>query len=156
VPEALEAGQQATGLGLRSNRPRVYVVTSLAGGTGGGLFVDLAYLIRQQLKQIGYEAPDGAGGLLGPDGPAPAAPGWKAPAAEPGQRGAEQRRVMALGNAYAALTELRHFASPEKTFAARYQEKEPPLRDRDAPFDRWVLLPLPGEGDEATDREVTA
>src|SRR5207253_1113731 len=48
-----------------------------------------------------------------------------------------------VGNACAALAELRHFADPATEFRARYHEQEPDLRDRDAPFRRTVLLPAP-------------
>src|SRR5205085_1715293 len=34
--DPLAAAERTTGLTLRSNRPRVYLITSLAGGTGGG------------------------------------------------------------------------------------------------------------------------
>ena len=42
--EPLAKADKATGLGLRTNRPRAYVVAGPGGGTGGGMFLDLAYL----------------------------------------------------------------------------------------------------------------
>ena len=42
--EALASADRTTKLGLRINRPRIYVVTSLAGGTGSGMFLDVVYL----------------------------------------------------------------------------------------------------------------
>src|SRR5205807_1147529 len=36
-PTALAVAGRQTGLGVRSNRPRVYVVAGLGGGTGGGM-----------------------------------------------------------------------------------------------------------------------
>jgi hypothetical protein len=65
-PEALAQAARQTRLGLRTNRPRVYVVTSLAGGTGGGMFLDLAYTVRALLRQLGYAQPDVTGLLLLP------------------------------------------------------------------------------------------
>src|SRR5206468_8670136 len=53
-PAALSHADQKTKLGLRTNRPVVYVVANLGGGTGGGMFLDLAYMARAQLKQMGY------------------------------------------------------------------------------------------------------
>jgi serine/threonine protein kinase len=134
-PAALTAAAKQSGLGLRTNRPRVYVVTSLAGGTGSGMFLDLAYTVRALLKQMGYEQPDVVGLLLLPpvDG--------------------NRTRTLTLGNAYAALTELRHFAKPDTQFRARYHEREAPICDPAPPFGRCVLLPLPEETDEAATRE---
>src|SRR5262249_29320924 len=57
APFALGEAETRTGLGLRTNRPRVYLVTSLSGGTGSGMFLDLAYILRYQLKQLGYADP---------------------------------------------------------------------------------------------------
>ena len=124
-PEALSAASQHTGLKVRSNRPRVYVVTSLAGGTGSGMFIDLAYVVRQLLKQMGHARPEVAGLFLVPAVTDDAA------------------RKRALGNTFAALTELNHFSSPEATFTARYEERQAALNDSGAPFSRCVLLPLP-------------
>src|SRR5262249_25336933 len=53
-PDALEASAQHTGLKIRGRRPRVYLVAGLAGGTGGGMFIDLAYVVRDLLKQLGH------------------------------------------------------------------------------------------------------
>jgi serine/threonine protein kinase len=135
-PNALTAAARQTGLGVRSNRPRAYVVASLAGGTGGGVFLDLAYTLRALLKQLGYAQPDVVGLLLLP----------------PVDR--SRSRVLTLGNAYAALTELAHFAHPGSIFHARYHDREPPLQDADPPFNRCVLLPLPEEADEVAGREL--
>ncbi len=126
-PEALPQAQARTGLGVRSNRPRVYVVTSLAGGTGSGMFLDLAYVVRTLLRRLGVERPDVVGLFLAP----------------PVERGSGQT---AVGNAYAALTELNHFSAPGTTFAANYETKEGqvtgPIVDPEAPFSRFVLQPM--------------
>ena len=63
-------------------------------------------------------------------------------------------RVMALGNTFAALTELRHFGAPGARFRARFLEREPALEDSDPPFGRSFLLQLPDEGDEVATREL--
>ncbi len=134
---ALKKAARETGLGLRTTRPRVYVVANLAGGTGGGMFIDLAYTLRAQLKRLGHERPEVVGLFFLPpvDG--------------------TRTRTMALGNTYAALTELRHFGTPGVTFRAQYHDNEPMLEDAAAPFDRCVLLPLPEESDEPAVRELT-
>src|SRR5262249_44088250 len=92
-PEALASATANTQIAMRCNYPRVYIVAGLTGGTGSGMFIDMAYLVRAQLKQLGYSDPDVIGVLLIPP---------------TDQRG----NVLALGNAYAALTELGYFNSP--------------------------------------------
>jgi serine/threonine protein kinase len=119
---ALDAASRSTGLGLRMSRPHVYVVSSLAGGTGSGMLIDLAYAARTQLMRLGYEHPNVIGVLLAP--PADGA-GVKA---------------MALGNTLAALLELNHFHS--FGFSARYHPKEEKLRCNGPPLSRYVILPM--------------
>ena len=53
-PDPLAAADRQTGLGMRTNFPRVYVAASLAGGTGSGMFLDMAYLARRELRHIGF------------------------------------------------------------------------------------------------------
>jgi serine/threonine protein kinase len=135
-PSALLTAARQSKLGIRSNRPRVYLVTSLAGGTGSGLFLDLAYTVRALLKRMGYEQPDVVGVLL-----------------LPGVDG-NRTRLMTLANTYAALSELAHFGRPGSTFQACYHEREAPIIDPAPPFSRCVLLPLPEETDEIATREL--
>ncbi|MFO0849500.1 MAG: tubulin-like doman-containing protein [Gemmataceae bacterium] len=124
-PHALADTVRATGLELGSNRPRVYVVAGLGGGTGSGMFLDLAYLARRRLKQIGYADPDVVGVLLAPpDGP-------------PGAVHAQ-----AQANTYAALTELHHYTRPETVFDG-FDDRGGPARDADPPFRAVYLLPGP-------------
>jgi eukaryotic-like serine/threonine-protein kinase len=135
-PAALQTAARQSGLGLRTNRPRVYVVANLAGATGGGVFLDLAYTVAALLRQMGYAQPDVAGLLLLP----------------PVDRC--RTRVLSLGNACAALMELRHFSAPDSVFTARYHEREAPIHDAEPPFSRSILLPLPDEADEVATREL--
>jgi hypothetical protein len=44
--DSLTLTENRTGLSRRTNRPRVYLVASLAGGTGGGMYLDMAYAVR--------------------------------------------------------------------------------------------------------------
>ena len=135
-PNALPGAARQSGLGLRSNRPRVYVVANLAGGTGGGVFLDLAYTLRAMLRQMGYAQPDVVGLLLLP----------------PVDR--HRTRVLPLGNACAALTELSYYSSPTSVFTARYHEREAPVQDPEPPFSRCFLLQMPDEADETATREL--
>ncbi len=125
-----------TGLGVRTNRPRVYVVANLAGGTAG-MFIDLAYTARAQLRRLGFEQPEVVGLFFLPP------------------TDCTRLRTLALGNAYAALKELEHFAKPGVNFKAHYHDDESALDDADPPFDRCSLLPLPDETDEPAGRQLT-
>jgi serine/threonine protein kinase len=139
-PDHLQTASRHTRLGIRTNRPRVYILTSLAGGSGSGMFIDLAYTLRALLRQMGYEQPDVVALLLLPDLDLKTA--------------ASRTRVMPLGNTYAALTELNHFADPAHTFRARYHEREAPIQDEGPPFSRCLMLPLPDETDEVATSEL--
>jgi serine/threonine protein kinase len=122
-----EAGKQ-TGLGVRSNRPRVYVVGSPGGGTGGGMLLDMAYAARHLLRQLGYRQPEVQAILL-------------LPAVE---RAGEKARATA--NTYAALAEVNYFAAAERIFPASRLDQRRRL-EAAAPFSRCLLLPVPrGEG----------
>ncbi len=128
-PEALEQAAKDTGLAAGPAVPRVYVVASLAGGTGGGMFLDVAYAARQLLRAQGHDRAEVVGVLLLPSGEADAG------------------RTAELANACAALTELNHYGEPGAVFQARYESGEsgPPLHFSEAgpPFGRCLLFSLP-------------
>jgi hypothetical protein len=123
--DALTDAERHTRLGLRTSRPRAYVVAGLGGGTGGGMFLDAAYLLRHQLRQLGYRNPEVVGVLLLP----------------PVEKHAG--RAAALGNAFAALTELHHYSAAGTAFTTSFDEKGD-LTDPAPPFSRFALLPLGG------------
>ena len=125
----LAKAAKATGLALRTNRPRVYIVAGLGGGTGGGMFLDLAFLVRQELRAVGYIRPEVAGVFLVP------------PADKAAYRNA------ALGNAHAALAELYHFQARRTKYQLTFDKAEAPVADADAPFARVALLQLPKTAD---------
>jgi hypothetical protein len=129
--EALATANRQTKLGLRCNYPRVYVIAGLTGGTGSGMFIDMAYVLHAQLRLLGYTEPDVVGISLLP--------------ATGVQRGAS---TLALGNAFAALTELNYFNGPETTFSFRFDDKQGKIKDKDAPFRRSIVLPMEPEGDK--------
>ncbi|HEY7328100.1 MAG TPA: tubulin-like doman-containing protein [Gemmataceae bacterium] len=135
-PEALSSAVHRTQLGLRTNRVRVYILASLAGGTGSGMFLDLAYSVRALLKQAGYQQPDVVGLFLLPS------------------VDRNRTRTLTLGNAYASLSELRFFAGHGTRFSAKYHSRQPALEDSEPPFARTILLPLPDETDEVATRRT--
>jgi len=135
-PDTLAKVAQRGGLGLRSTTPRVYVVTGLGGGTGSGMFLDLAYVVKHHLKELGCSQPEVNGVFF-------------LPAVD-----RHPARVLALGNAFAALTELNHFSTPGTTFSARYEEKEKPLSDPEPPYARTLMLQLPEGVSEESPKEL--
>jgi serine/threonine protein kinase len=112
-----------TGLALRDNIPRVYVVASAAGGASGYL-ADLGYSLRRMLQTMRQpDAPVIGFVFLGaPEDPA-----------TPRQE---------LANIYATLTELHHFSDPAIPFSAQYGTDGPRLVDQGPAFDATYLLPL--------------
>ena len=112
--DSLHLTEQRTSLRRRTNRPRVYIVAGIAGGTGGGMFLDAAYAVRTRMKRMGYENPDVVGVLIVPPADAMLTP------------------PQALGNTYAALTELNHFSRPQSTFVAHYDERQGQIREKQA------------------------
>lgn len=123
-PDTLGKADANTKLGLRTNRPRVYIVCNLSGGTGGGMFLDAAYSARHKLRQQGYLEPEIIGVFV-------------VPAAE---RGAKPG---ALANTYAALRELNHYSQPDTVFNSHYDERAGRVNDPAPPFTRCVILPVP-------------
>ncbi|HEY1378302.1 MAG TPA: tubulin-like doman-containing protein, partial [Gemmataceae bacterium] len=136
-PDAIAEADRRTGLGVRSNRPRVYVVTTPAGGTGGGMFLDMAFLAKHVLRKMGYTRPDVVGVLL-------------LPPADPGKS-----RPMALANTYAALAELAHFSRPDTAYEAKFA-RDLTVHDPGRPFGRCLCLPMPAGSDGAARRQAAA
>lgn len=137
--KALGSAERQTRLGIRTNQPRVYIVTGLGGGTGGGMFLDVAYIVREQLRRLGYPRPDVVSLLL-------------LPAAD-----AAAKKSPALANTFAALTELHHFSATENRYQAFFDDSEEPIHDAGPPFARCVVMPLPPANSDATgDRSVAA
>jgi hypothetical protein len=135
-PDILYQSVSQTGLALRNNKPRVYVIAA-AGGGGSGLLVDLGYSLRRLLHQLKHT--EGEITLLlfcgAPDDPA-------TPRVE-------------QANVYAALTELNHFADPAATFTAQYGPDGPRTTANCPPFHHVYLLKLANRSPESL-RDVVA
>ncbi len=121
--DLIEKTAKQTGLGLRSNQTRVFIVTNLAGGTGGGTFLDVAYLLRHELRQFGYRKPEVTGILMAP----------------PPDKSIPRK---ALANTFVALAELNHYATGQ-SYKTRFDTAEAPIVDSQPPFDRTAILQLP-------------
>ncbi len=129
-PDKIVHTVNQTGLALRDDVPRVYVLGAATGGSSGCL-TDLGFTMRRLLKQMGHaNAPVTAFVSCGaPDDPATPRP--------------EQ------ANLYATLTELNHFADPAIPFSAQYGADGPRLVDEGQAFGHVYLLAQHNRAPEA-------
>ena len=96
--EALASAASDLGFSSHSVDPRVFVVASVAGGTGGGMAVDLGYAVRQVLCELGLSDDDVSAVLTYSTGTTGTSCSF-APA-----------------NAYACLDELRYFSEQNNDY----------------------------------------
>lgn len=120
------AGRMSTTLAAAANDapPQVYVIASIGGGTGGGMLLDVAYAVRQQLDQLRLAANDIVGIMLH--------------ATIASSAGNDLRSA----NAYATLTELNHFMLGGAAYRAGPIEVLPAGDVSDPPFASAYLLHL--------------
>lgn len=110
---------QAIKNGLQvSEGTTVYIVGSLLGGTGSGMFLDLAYTVKELLKS--QRMLEVVGIFAIPPNTAAVA-------------------VDNRPNAYASLLELNHYTDPSTTFTAQYKPDQPAIENADPPF-RYTYL----------------
>lgn len=134
-PEARNETEAATGLALRGDTPRVFVVASIAGGTGSGMIVDLAYVVRQALAELHLSTKGLCGVLL------------HATTDDP------TRRDLARVNAYATLSELAHFSGKEVAFPGEPRQGLQAARTGVPPFEECYLIHL---GEQLAEHEAQA
>jgi serine/threonine protein kinase len=122
-PDSLQRAEKNTSLGLRTNRPRAYVIANLGGGTGGGAFIDVAYALRNRLKTLGYESPHVAGLFTLPivERQSPA-------------------QLSATANTFAALTELTHYCHPDSIYQCTFDDRDASWTDTQPPFSCAAIL----------------
>jgi serine/threonine protein kinase len=122
-PDSIYQTVSQTGLALRDNVPRIYVIACASGG-GSGFLVDLGYALRRLLHQLHQPEAQLTSFLLcgAPDDPA-------TPRDE-------------LANLYATLTEVNHFSDPSVPFTAQYGCDGPRLVDEGAAYDCNYLVTL--------------
>ncbi len=129
-PDSIYQTVSQTGLALRDNVPRIYVIACASGG-GSGYVVDLGYSLRRLLHQLHQPEARLTSFLFcgAPDDPA-------TPPAE-------------LANLYATLTEVNHFSDPSVPFTAQYGSDGPRLVDEGAAYDCNYLVTLSHRTPEA-------
>lgn len=109
----------------------VFVVGSLCGGTGSGMFLDVAYTLR---KSYGNQGVQIAGYLV----------------MDPSLYG---NTTSMIANTYAALKELNYYTSPSTIFTACYnQQRNEKVEEQRPPFNYTYLV----SGQTAGDYKITA
>ncbi|HJT33005.1 MAG TPA: tubulin-like doman-containing protein, partial [Pirellulales bacterium] len=123
-PEAEATSASTIGTGLRDASPRVFIISSISGGTGGGMLLDVAYAVRQLLTTLDFD-PDGVCGIM--------------LHATFNKSSANDLRK---ANAYATLTELNHFMQGGGAYRAGPTEILPVGELSEAPFGDAYLIDL--------------
>lgn len=106
---------------VRNKLVRVYIVSSLCGGTGAGIFLDVALKLRKELRDQAYIT----GVFILPAAFTPVL-----------RSRIQQRRVQA--NAYASLLELNHYMNTGREIEVNFPGEPAEFADR--PFDRVYLV----------------
>jgi eukaryotic-like serine/threonine-protein kinase len=128
--ENLDKTTSATGLAFSSPQPRVFIVASTSGATGGGMVLDVAYTVRTILKSM--DLPDThVDGILLHVSP----------------RGASERDK-AVANSYATLSEFWHYSRPGHFYPGDRGCGLPPFHGNNRTFSSCYFVHL---GDDLTD-----
>lgn len=113
--------QRAEYAAVSGKLARIYVVSSLCGGTGAGIFLDVAFKLRAELRDQAHIT----GIFILPSAFLPVL-----------HSRTQKRRVQA--NAYASLVELDHYMSSSQTVDIEFPGEV--ARNVSRPFDRVVLV----------------
>jgi serine/threonine protein kinase len=131
--QAIDASSAATGRRFAAAPPRIYLVASLAGGTGSGMVVDIAYAVRALLGELGL-SDEGVCGVL----------------MHSSSRDADARDL-AIANTYACLSELYHFSHPSLTYPGAPECGIRPFGEDDRTFPNAYFVDL---GDSISKTEL--
>jgi serine/threonine protein kinase len=124
-----------TGLEFCSRQPRVYLVASISGGTGGGMVLDVAYAVRSILAELNLSEENVYGLLL-----------------HSTPRGAGDRDK-AIANSYATLGELWHYCRPGHFYPGDRSCGLPAFHGNNSTFSDCYFVHL---GDELTETQLDA
>lgn len=122
--ESTSRTAETLGREIRSDAVRVYVVASISGGSGGGMSLDLGYMVRAVLNKLGVGEASVTGIMMHATGGDP--------------RLSELARV----NAYSWLTEFNHFQQPENAYPGDASCGLPSHEAGICPFDHTYLVHL--------------
>jgi hypothetical protein len=135
--EAKVGAVGVTTRGLRTEVPRVFVVASISGATGGGMLVDVAYAVRQVLGEFDLPSDDLTGLLVHTSGPK------------------EDEITRARVNAFATLHELRHWSHPDAQYPGSPEHSLVPPPPGCPPFGDVYLLTPPARPDSDGQKALT-
>ena len=125
-PEAQTEACELSGIMMRKKEPLSYIVAHLGGGTGSGMFLDCAYVVRSILKNKGIVTTEDVAGIF----------------LTPLQMESEKPDLPEV-NAVAALHELYHYQQTGESFRAQYKIKADAMVHTSPPFNHCLLLKLP-------------
>lgn len=125
-----QASSERTGLEFRTDAVRVYVVASISGGTGGGMSLDVGYMVKGLLESLGISHATTTGVFMHSTG-----------------RGS-RFRDLAKVNAYSWLTEFNHFHRADGSFPGDEACGLPPMKPGQSAFDSSYLVHLGEQLDE--------
>ncbi|MBN2474240.1 MAG: protein kinase [Pirellulales bacterium] len=132
--EALVASSEKTGMAVRNSVPRVFIVSSISGGTGSGMVLDMAYAARMVLADAGLVNETVCGILTHSTIRSPDA------------------KDLAVANAYACLKELHHFSRVGR-YPGNPASRLPAYEENVGAFDDAYLIHL---GDDLGEAEFQA
>lgn len=128
--ENITAAIEKTGKQFRHKQLRVYIVSSISGGTGSGMVLDVAYAAKSILKKLDLERSQVVGIMM-----------------HSTNRDA-RRRELSRVNAYACLSEFRHFGLPGSAYPGDQGCGLPAHEEGEAAFDHGYFVDL-GDGLDA-------
>ena len=138
-PNSAQQSEDTLGTPIDPTSVRVFIVSSISGGTGSGMSLDLGYAVRHAVERMGLTRAEITGIFTH-------------------SLGSETRQSeLAKVNAYSWLTEFRHFSQPDVAYPGDEGAGLPSFPVGVAPFDNTYLLRWEdGMGQEAFRRSSEA
>ena len=134
-PQNVATTAQTTGLDLSSRQPRIFIVASVSGGTGGGMVLDVAYAVRSILAEFDLTDENVCGILMH---------------ATPRAAG---DRDKAIANAYSTLSELWHYCRPGHSYPGDSACRLPAFHGNNRTFSNCYFVHL---GDDLSEQRLDA
>lgn len=126
IMQVTSSRPDAAGSGSAQRPPRILLITSISGGTGSGMILDLAYAARHELRSAGFTEGSVDGVLLHST---PVGTG----------------RDKSVLNAIATLQELEHYSAPGSYYPGEPLLQTPPFHGNNQTFSSTQLMDC-GEG----------
>jgi serine/threonine protein kinase len=133
--DSIERAEKLLKTSVDSTAPRICIVSSVSGGTGGGMLMDVAYTVKQTLSKLGLPDDD-VHALLCHSTPR-----------------SQAAKDLAIANSYACLSEVQHYSRADRQFPGDSASGLKPLRADEKVFKEISVVHL---GDELGQREFEA